>query len=243
MNDFRTVKKTVPIDEVMPNEWNPNVMDPTTFEKEKKSIKELGFMGSILVRDYFGHYQILDGEHRWKAMKELGYTEITVETVGEISDQVTKMLTIHLNNLRGKDDIFKRAAILKELSDGQLELLPWSKEEIENEKKLVSFDFAQYDKESDLPKRTPGMLIVLPFNEDESLVWLKVKEELVSRGYIGTDNSKKKQDIQTVMWLAKNILGITIGADKGESNDKFTIEVTAEAKAKLQSETTNTQTL
>ena len=32
MNDFRTVKKEVPIDEVMPNEWNPNVMDKATFD-------------------------------------------------------------------------------------------------------------------------------------------------------------------------------------------------------------------
>jgi len=237
MNKFNTAKKQVQIDEIMPNPWNPNVQDKATFEKEKKSIQELGMLGSILVRDYFGKYQILDGEHRWKAAKELGYTEMTVETMGEISDQQAKFLTIHLNNLRGKDDVFKRAAILKELEQGQLEMLPWSQEEIENEKQLITFDFAQYNKESDLPKRSPGMLVVLPFNEDESLVWLEMKKTLVEKGFIGTDNTKKKADIQTIMWLAKNFLGITIGSNGGDTMD---IPVAPETKAELEANTVAT---
>lgn len=221
MNNFTTIKLEVPIDDIHPNPFNPNVMDKATFAKEKKSIEELGMLGSILVREHIvpGHYEILDGEHRWKVLKELNYTIVPVENIGKIPDSQMKFLTIHLNNLRGKDDVFKRAAILKELSDGQLELLPWSAEEIENEMKLVSFDFAQYDKESDLPERTPGMLVVLPLNASESIVWNKAKEELVKRNLIGVDNSKKKQDIQFVMWMIRATLGITIG-----SNDSSIIE-------------------
>jgi len=241
MNNFTTQKKVVQIDEIIPNPYNPNVQDKATFQKEIKSIQELGMLGSILVRDYFGKYQILDGEHRWKAAKELGYTEMTVETIGEISDQKAKFLTIHLNNLRGKDDVFKRAQILKELDEGQLELLPFSAEEIENEKQLITFDFAQYSKESDLPKRSPGMLVVLPFNEEESLVWLKVKEVLVEKGFIGTDNTKKKQDIQTIMWLAKNILGVTLGSSGGQ--EVFEVPVSPDMDAKLQAEAVATQTV
>lgn len=213
MNKFNTVKKQVQIDDIMPNPWNPNVQDKGTFAKEIASIKELGMLGSILVRDYFGKYQILDGEHRWKAAKELGYTDMTIESIGEISDQKAKFLTIHLNNLRGKDDVFKRAAILQELDQGQLELLPWSSEEIENEKQLITFDFSQYDKQGDLPPRTPGMLVVLPLNDEETQVWLKAKELLVARNSIGTDNTKKKQDIQALMYLIKATLDVHLGAN------------------------------
>lgn len=212
MNNFATEKKTVPIDSVMPNPFNPNFMDKATFAKEKASIKELGMLGSIIVRRHIvpEHYEILDGEHRWKAAKELGYTEMTVEVITrDVPDQEMKLLTILLNNLRGKDDIFKRAAILKELSEGQTQLLPWSAEEVENEKKLVSFNFDQYNAESDLPERTPGMLIVLPLNAEESEVWQAAKAELVSRKLITTDDAQKKQSIQMVMWMINMTLGIT----------------------------------
>jgi ParB/RepB/Spo0J family partition protein len=221
MNKFTTIKKQVQIDEIMPNSWNPNVQDKAMFEKEKKSIQELGMLGSILVRDYFGKYQILDGEHRWKAAKELGYTEMTVETIGEISDQQTRFLTIHLNNLRGKDDVFKRAQIFKELEQGQLEMLPFTAEEIENEKQLITFDFAQYDKSSDLPTRTPGMLLVLPLNDEETQVWLKAKELLLARKSIGTDNTKKKQDIQTLMYLIKATFDVHLGANNETTSHSF----------------------
>lgn len=212
MNNFATEKKKVPINNVFPNPFNPNFMDKATFEKEKKSIQELGMLGSIIVRRHIvpEHYEILDGEHRWKSCKELGYTEITIEVITkDVSDQEMKLLTILLNNLRGRDDIFKRAAILKELNEGQIQLLPWSTEEIENEKKLVSFDFDQYNAESDLPERTPGMLIVLPLNAEESEVWQAAKAELLSRKLITLENAKKQQDIQCVMYMIKCTLGIT----------------------------------
>lgn len=214
INDFKTEKIVVPIDKIMPNRWNPNYQEKEVFEKQKKSINELGFLGSILVRKINNHtsadYEIMDGEHRWKASKEQGYTKIPVEVIkGEVSDQDAQLLTILLNNLRGKDDVFKRAKILEALDEGQLSLLPFTKEEIEHEKRFVQFDFSQYEKEGEnIPEREFSLVIVLPFNEEEALVWNKAKEHLVKRGMISEKN-KKKQDIQMVMRLLKNFLNIT----------------------------------
>lgn len=145
MNKFKTIKKTVPIDHIVPNRWNPNVQDAKMFAKGVQSVKEIGMLGSILVRETGGCYEILDGEHRWRYMKELGYTECPVETMGEIDDKQAQLLTVLLNNLRGSDDIEKRAKIYEALDQGQLSLLPFDAEEIENDKKLFKFDFSQYD--------------------------------------------------------------------------------------------------
>lgn len=150
-NKFKTEKFKVAIETVAPNPWNPNVQSDAMFKKEVASIKELGLLGSILVRK-INHtapvlYQILDGEHRWKACKELGYTEITIESMGEIPDQTAKLLTIQLNNLRGKDDVLLRAKILEQLNADQLQLLPFTQEEIDNEKKLLTFDFSTYEEQ------------------------------------------------------------------------------------------------
>lgn len=219
MNNFVTQKVIVPIDKVAPNPWNPNFMSPGQFSKEKDSIQKLGLIGSIFVREYGDYYQILDGEHRWKVCKELGYTEIPVENIGPVSDADAQFYTVHMNNTRGQDDVFKRAALFKLMSENHQQMLPFTSEQIENEKSLITFDFSQYEKESELPERTPGLLIVLPFSDQESQVWLKAKEELVKRDCITTDNTKKKQDIQAVMYLIKNFLGIVVGVN----NDGTTI--------------------
>lgn len=211
-NNFTTEKIVVPIDRVIPNAWNPNSMSKQVFDKQKNSLVELGLMGSILVRR-INHtnadYEILDGEHRFKASKELQYTEIPVEVITkDVSDKEAKLLTILLNNLHGEDDIFKRAEILKSLDSGQLQLLPFTAEEIENEKKFVDFDFGQYEGEKDIPERQFAQVIVLQMNVDEAVVWNKAKQSLQEREKISKDQTKKKADIQLVMFLIRNYLSI-----------------------------------
>jgi len=167
-NNFTTVKKTVPIMSVVKNPWNPNVQSKQMVEKGIQSVREFGMLGSILVREVAGCYEILDGEHRLGYAKELGYTEIPVESLGEIDDNRAKVLTVLLNNLRGKDDIEKRAAIYESLSAGQLQLLPFTDEEIQNEKNLMKFDFSQYDTtEPEIPEGTLVRILSFKFTDKE----------------------------------------------------------------------------
>ena len=146
MDKFTTVQLEVSIEEVFPNPWNCNVQNDKTFEKEIESIKVHGFIVPVLVRKKGEIYEIIDGEHRWRACKALEFTKIKVESLGEIEDAMAKVLTIKLNNLRGQDDIIKRAKILKELNEGQLALLPFERKELEEEIKLLEFDFSQFEK-------------------------------------------------------------------------------------------------
>jgi DNA segregation ATPase FtsK/SpoIIIE-like protein len=213
---FPTTKLIVDIDKVRPNRWNPNVMDKAMFNKQKKSIDELGFLGAILVREHeiSGMYEILDGEHRWKALKEANEAQIPVENIGKISDKDAQLLTILINNLHGKDDIFKRAKILEALEDVQLSLLPMTEQEIEHEKQFVKFDFGQYDKDDDdMPKRTNTTLVVLDFNEEETLVWNRVREGMIKKGIL-KDRNKKKQDIQMVMKMLEHYIGMFMRASE-----------------------------
>lgn len=173
-NNFSSEKKTVPIDRIVPNRFNPNVMSQHVFEKEKESIEKFGLVGAIFVRRVNhtnADFEILDGEHRWKACKEMGYTEIPVEDLGPISDDQTKLLTILFNNLRGKDDIEKRAKLYKEMDEGQLSLLPFSKETIEAEKGLFDFDFSVYEKGGAAPSKGSNILIHLELTKEEKQVW------------------------------------------------------------------------
>lgn len=162
----------VSINDITPNIYNPNRMDKVTFDKMKEVIKEKGLFGTIIVRKWGDWYQILDGEHRWKACKELGFSEIPVECAkNEMTENDVRFWTIYFNNTRGKDDIETRAKLLGQLDAGQTALLPWTADEIENEKQLFKFDFSQYDKQDDIPEKDITSIIQIVVPEEVKNLW------------------------------------------------------------------------
>lgn len=171
-----TEKIVVDINDIVPNKWNPNRMDDFTFQQMKKTIENAGLFGAIIVREYFGRYQILDGEHRWKACVELGYTKIPVENAGEVSDKDTKFWTIYFNNTRGKDDVLARAKILKSMKEGQTSLLPWSKEDIENQQKLVDWSIEDFNTQKDVKEKPKNSILQIPIPEEVLEIWNKSVE-------------------------------------------------------------------
>ncbi len=210
MNNFKTTKKIVPIDQIVANRWNPNVQAKSMFEKGVNSVKELGMLGSILVRETAGCFEILDGEHRWKYMKELGYTECPVESMGEIDDKDAKLLTVLLNNIKGKDDIEKRAKLYEQLEAGQLALLPFSEEEIANEKALFKFDFGQYEKKV---KEAEGekekfRIIIIDVHEEEYKLWQFVKK------YAEKEEQRDEKDL--LVKMIKDYLAVRLGSSEPE---------------------------
>lgn len=184
-----TEKMIIPIDNIIKNFWNPNQMSKQVFESMKETIKQKGLFGSIICRKDGERYQILDGEHRMKACKELGWTELPVEcATQEMTNADVQFWTIYFNNTRGKDDIEKRSKILEALDKGQAQLLPFTAEEIENEKKLFKFDFSQYETtDPGIPANTLVKVLSIRFTEEE---WKKVEEAI---SFAKQDSQNEKQ--------------------------------------------------
>lgn len=118
-----------------PNPWNPNVMTPEIFEKERASIREFGFVDPLTVRWIGDRYQIIDGEHRWKAGRLEGYRTFPVVLLRDIDDETAKQLTIVLNETRGSPDKGKLAALVRDLAakrdQAQLQrVLPYTAEQM-----------------------------------------------------------------------------------------------------------------
>jgi ParB family chromosome partitioning protein len=79
------------------------------FEKEMNSIREFGFIDPITVRPLSAElYEIIDGDHSWKAARRLGMTAVPCTIVNGLSDQQAKKLTPILNGLRGEPDALSR---------------------------------------------------------------------------------------------------------------------------------------
>jgi ParB-like chromosome segregation protein Spo0J len=107
----------VPICKVIPNQWNPNRQSDHVFEAEKNSIRVHGFIDPITVREVgVGLFEIIDGEHRWKAAKALGLEFIPVNNLGEVPDVIAKQLTVITNETRGQADRALLAKLLEDLT-------------------------------------------------------------------------------------------------------------------------------
>ena len=141
-------KKVAPVmllvkpEKVLANKWNPNRMDEEIFAKELLSIQTHGFIDPILIREVKGedgkvYFEIVDGEHRWRAAGQLGLKEIPAVNLGVISDTQAKKLTILTNELRGSPEPVLLAELLKSLGEevdlDQLAVeLPMDRVEIES---------------------------------------------------------------------------------------------------------------
>jgi ParB/RepB/Spo0J family partition protein len=121
----------VGIDDVEPNEYNPNRQSDHDFDLLKRSITEDGFTQPIIVllaKNANGKHPIVDGEHRWRAARDLGFTEIPVAKV-DMSMEQARISTLRHNRARGSEDIELSAQVLRELRD--LGALDWAADSLQ----------------------------------------------------------------------------------------------------------------
>lgn len=104
--------QTKPLNDLQPNNWNPNEMDDQRFESLVYSIKKHGVLQPILIRE---DGTIIKGEKRWQAACKAGLEEILCVVV-ERSDEEAKLLTISLSHLRGESNEEMLAGLIQELS-------------------------------------------------------------------------------------------------------------------------------
>jgi len=111
------------IDKIDANSWNPNVMGEEEFLALKQDMHVHGVNGvdPILVSPFHcfflekavsDRFVIVDGEHRWRVAKELGWKEVLCE-VREISEDDAKALCYRRNRERGTIDPMKEALLFK----------------------------------------------------------------------------------------------------------------------------------
>lgn len=139
----------VPISQIVPNGWNPNEQSEYVFSKEVLSIQTYGFLDPVTVREIEGGYEIVDGEHRYKAALQLGYTELPVNNLGQVTAQEATALTILMNEIKGKAETGKMSDVLKSLEasigrERLVEIMPMSANEIENLIAMANFSLDSF---------------------------------------------------------------------------------------------------
>ena len=78
----QTVFKKIAVDQIHPNSFNPNKMGEEEFEQYVEEVEHLERLPKpIIVRLKDSGYEIIDGEHGWRAAQEAGLTEVLCEIV------------------------------------------------------------------------------------------------------------------------------------------------------------------
>jgi ParB-like chromosome segregation protein Spo0J len=136
--------KSIALSKLLAHPDNPNVMSEATFRKLIRNIERTGLYEPIVVRphpDEKNHptaadkFQIINGHHRVKALKQLGRYEADC-IVWDVDDEQTAVLLTTLNRLAGSDIPAKKIELLKKLTErmgtAQLaKLLPQTAKQIE----------------------------------------------------------------------------------------------------------------
>lgn len=136
--------KTISINQIKENNWNPNEIDEFEFSILVKNIKDkkIGYTQPIEVRAISkDRYQVVDGAHRLRACKEAGLTEVEC-VISDYDDTQAKLQTLAKNKLRGTINIVKAANLIAELNkDITLDdiggAVGFKKEELEDSIKLL----------------------------------------------------------------------------------------------------------
>jgi ParB/RepB/Spo0J family partition protein len=117
-------------------------MDDARFEKLKRYLEREKFLTPIVVRPLGpDEYEIVGGEHRWRAAKELGHSHIPCAIV-ELNDRQARIASINLNELSGAPAPDLLAQLVHELSrDTHLSdlatWLPYDEDELEDLQDLL----------------------------------------------------------------------------------------------------------
>ena len=131
------------------------------YQKELASLRRFGLVAPLIVRQRppgtprrgkgstpsATTYELIDGEHRLRGAKELGFDPVPIWDLGIVSDAVAKQLTIVLNETRGSPDPALLGELLMnlletELPQDLLEVLPFPEERFTELTKLAEFDWS-----------------------------------------------------------------------------------------------------
>jgi ParB/RepB/Spo0J family partition protein len=153
----------LPLNRIHPNPWNPNRQSEVVAKAERESIATYGFLDPVLVRPHpelEGHWQFIDGEHRWRALEDLQQDTVPA-IVKDFGDVEAKKLTIILNETRGEADAASLGSLLADIKnaigdDAKFHLaLPFDTSEIEHLLHMADVDWGNYGGTAALDETPP----------------------------------------------------------------------------------------
>ncbi len=115
----------VDIDLIQPSPYQPRLI----FDQEylKSEIEKDGLLNDLVVRKHADFYELIDGERRWRALKDLGWKSVPVRVI-EADEAKVRLSVYKLNKIRENYTIEEEARYFKKLADEGMTPLDISKQ-------------------------------------------------------------------------------------------------------------------
>jgi ParB family chromosome partitioning protein len=111
--------RSIALDKLVAHPDSANRQSKVTFGKLVRNIERSGLYEPLIVRPCAGkegRFEIINGCHRWRALAQLGYERCDC-IVWEVDDEEAEILLATLNRLGGTDELGKKQALLRRLSE------------------------------------------------------------------------------------------------------------------------------
>ena len=143
----------LPIGDIKPYENNAKIHTPEQIEQIKASIKQFGMNDPIGI--WSKDNIIVEGHGRLIACQELGYTEIPIIRLDELTDEQRKAYTLAHNQLTMNTG-FDLDILNQELADISIDMQEFGFDEIEEEEVEIEDDNFEINSVEDEPKAKRG---------------------------------------------------------------------------------------
>ncbi len=207
--------KTVSIDEIRPNPYQPRIdFDDEALMELSQSIRENGLIHPITVRREQDGYEIVAGERRYRAMKIAGMIEIPVVVIDADEVQMAEMAlveNIQRENLSAIEEAKAYVQIMKTsgISQSQLALkVGKSQSSIANKIRLLQLDeeVQQAVTARKISERHARALLALPKEKQP-----KAMETIIKKGMTVAQSEKmiQKENVEKPVKQKKVFKGLT----------------------------------
>lgn len=115
----------VNVEAIKPSPYQPRYI--FNLDEIETEIKKDGLLSDLVVRKKGDHYEIIDGERRWRALKNMGWKTVPVRVI-EANDAKARLLVYKLNQIRENYSVEEEARYFKKLADGGMMPLEISKQ-------------------------------------------------------------------------------------------------------------------
>lgn len=181
--------KIIPIERIVPNPYQPRL----EFNEESlfdlaQSIRENGLIQPISVREAKGHYEIVAGERRFRAMQLLGMTEVSAYVMDADEMQMAELAlveNVQRENLSAIEEAKAYLQIMKITGCTQSQLamkMGKSQSSIANKIRLLNLD-----------------------DNIQNAVSSKIITERHARALIGVENEKQQEFLEKIVKKGLNV--------------------------------------
>jgi hypothetical protein len=147
MKGFLKNYKVLKVDLIDNAPWNYKEQDKFMQGQLVENIKTNGQVESVIVRQMDdGRYEMVNGNHRLDAFRELKIKEVMCYDLGIVEEALAVRIAIETNETRFKSDHLKLAALIERTAqefsvEDLMKTMPYKKPEIENMVGLLKFNF------------------------------------------------------------------------------------------------------